>query len=55
MERMYIRVDRVTYDNDPPWPTEPDGSSDYTLRRKVAGDYGNDVINWEAATPSPGS
>jgi len=50
----YIRVDRVTYDDDPPWPPEPDGSSDYTLSREVAGNYGNDVINWQSAAPTPG-
>ena len=52
--RQYIRVDRVSYEDDPPWPTEPDGEGP-ALARKVPSDYGNDVINWKAATPSPGS
>ena len=46
-ERAYIRVDRVSYKDDPPWPTEPDNSNVYTLQREVASEYGNDVINWD--------
>ena len=55
--RQYIRVDRVVYDDDPPWPTEPDGPDNGTgasLSRIEAAEYGNDVANWEAAAPSPG-
>jgi hypothetical protein len=61
--RHYIRIDRVTYSDglhpeDCPggidlWPTQADGLGK-SLSRKEAGDYGNDVDNWEAATPSPG-
>jgi hypothetical protein len=61
--RHYIRIDRVTYSDgmhpeDVPggvdyWPTEADGLGK-SLSRKVPTDYGNDVANWEAATPSPG-
>ena len=61
--RYYIRIDRVTYsdglhpENVPGgvdlWPTEADGLGK-SLSRKVPADYGNDVINWEAAIPSPG-
>jgi len=50
----YIRVDRVVYDDDDPWPAEPDGDGDYSLTRIVPADYGNDVANWEAAEPTPG-
>ncbi len=63
-ERHYIRIDRVTYSDglhpeDCPggvdlWPREADGLGK-SLSRKVAGDYGNDVANWQAATPSPGT
>jgi hypothetical protein len=35
------------------WPQEADGGGK-SLLRKVPGDYGNDVINWEANDPSPG-
>ena len=61
--RQYIRIDRVTYSDglhpeDCPggvdlWPIEADGLGK-SLSRKVPKDYGNDVANWEAATPSPG-
>jgi len=37
-----------------PWPTGPDGGGD-SLHRAVPGNYGNDVGDWEANTPSPGS
>jgi hypothetical protein len=61
--RYYIRIDRVTYSDgshpeDCPggidlWPTEADGLGK-SLSRKVPAEYGNDVANWKAATPSPG-
>ena len=60
--RQYIRVDKVNYSDgshpvgDDPWPTEPDGDNGdgSSLSRKVPANYGNDVINWEADTPTPG-
>jgi hypothetical protein len=62
--RYYIRIDRVTYSDglhpeDCPggvdnWPTDADGRGK-SLSRKVSSDYGNDVANWQAATPSPGA
>ncbi|MHC4088650.1 MAG: lamin tail domain-containing protein, partial [Planctomycetota bacterium] len=62
--RQYIRIDRVNYSDglhpeDCPggvdyWPTEADGLGK-SLSRKVPTDYGNDVANWQAATPSPGT
>ena len=58
-ERYYIRVDRVNYSDgshpvgDDPWPTEADGVGS-SLARKVPTDYGNDVVNWEATSASPG-
>jgi hypothetical protein len=60
--RQYIRVDRVVYSDGShpavtggtdPWPTSPDGSGK-SLVRRVAGNYGNDVANWQASDPSPG-
>ena len=61
-ERYYIRVDRVKYSDGShpdgeipdPWPTAPDGDGD-SLDRIDDFAYGNDYINWQAATPSPGS
>jgi hypothetical protein len=62
--RHYIRIDRVNYSDglhpeDVPggvdlWPREADGLGK-SLSRKVSADYGNDVANWEAAIPSPGT
>ena len=43
----------MNYDNEAPWPTGPDGGGT-SLKRKVTTDYGNDVANWEAASPTPG-
>jgi hypothetical protein len=51
--RQYIRIDRVNYDDVAPWPTTPDGAGD-ALARKITTDYGNDVDNWQADSPSPG-
>jgi len=61
--RYYIRIDRINYsdgshpDNCPGgldlWPTEADGGGK-SLSRKVTTNYGNDVANWKAASPSPG-
>jgi hypothetical protein len=61
--RYYIRIDRVSYSDgshpeDCPggvdlWPVEADGSG-MSLSRKVPGDYGNDVANWQGAAASPG-
>lgn len=65
--KYYIRVDRVGYSDgahpqDCPggvdlWPISADGNGD-SLHQKTpdtpGANYGNDVINWEAAAPSPG-
>ena len=52
--RYYIRVDRVSYDDESPWPTEPDGlGQSLTKKANSLTLYGNDVINWQSATPSP--
>ncbi|MCK4291700.1 MAG: hypothetical protein KAY65_00780, partial [Planctomycetes bacterium] len=59
-ERYYIRVDRVNYSDgshpvgDDLWPTEADANGS-SLTRQIPTDYGNDVINWKAAFPSPGA
>ena len=51
---QYIRIDRVAYDDDFPWPTSPDGSG-ASLTRIAAHEYGNDFANWTAATANPGT
>jgi hypothetical protein len=61
--RYYTRIDRISYsDGSHPencpggvdlWPIEADGGGK-SLTRKVLTDYGNDPVNWIAASPSPG-
>jgi len=61
--RYYIRMDLVNYSDgshpqDCPggvdlWPVEADGGG-LSLSRRVSEEYGNDVANWQAASPSPG-
>jgi len=60
----YIRIDRVNYSDgshpeDCPggvdlWPTEADGGGK-SLTRINSNLYGNDVINWDANDPTPGT
>jgi len=52
----YIRVERVNYDDDAPWPSSTDGEGS-SLSRLVATDYGNDPANWRASVPggTPGA
>jgi hypothetical protein len=62
--RQWIRVDRVVYSDGShddefssgvdPWPVEADGGGS-SLSRLEPSEYGNDVANWQAAEPSPGS
>lgn len=49
----YILVDRVNYDNASPWPVTADGTG-LSLQRKTATGYGNDAVNWYAASPTAG-
>lgn len=51
--RHYIRIDRVVYNDAGDWPSTPDGGG-MSLTRINKTDYGNDPINWQAATPTPG-
>jgi hypothetical protein len=50
-----VRVDRVNYDDEAPWPTRPDGQGP-SLTRISSTAYGNDVSNWASDNPggSPG-
>ena len=52
--QQYIRIDRVNYDDEAPWPSQPDGGGSSLTRLHLL-DYGNDVINWHAASPTPGT
>ncbi len=49
----YVAVDQVDYSNAAPWPTGADGTGE-SLQRILGGAYGNDPINWRAASPTPG-
>ncbi len=49
----YIRADRVNYNDKAPWPESADGEGQ-SLHRVNLAEYGNDVINWQAGTPTPG-
>lgn len=51
---QYVRVDRINFDDALPWPASPDGGGP-SLTRISERDYGNDYINWMAATASPGA
>lgn len=58
--RYYILIDKVKYsDGSHPdgrpdlWPPQADGDG-FSLSRINPDGYGNDVINWQAAPPSPG-
>ena len=53
-DRYYIRMDRVSYTDELPWPEEADGEGD-SLQRIDNEAYGNDVVNWQAGSPSPGN
>lgn len=49
----YILVDKVKYSDAAPWPVAPDGAGQ-SLTRATLANYGNDPVNWTAATPTPG-
>ena len=50
----YIRVDRVGFTDSTPWPISADGRG-ASLNRVTAGDYGDDVANWQAGHGTPGA
>jgi hypothetical protein len=52
--RQWVRVDRVTYGDSVLWPAEADGNG-LSLTRIETSAYGNDVINWQASPPTPGT
>ena len=50
--RAFIVVDEVRYNDRAPWPSAADGSGS-SLQRMDAAAFGDDPINWLAATPTP--
>ncbi len=53
LDRFWIRAEQVNYDDEIPWPLEPDGTGK-VLSRIAPTIYGNDVTNWQTANPTPG-
>lgn len=57
----YIQTEKVSFSDgshpigNDPWPSAADGTIGYALHRRVSGDYGNDVANWQAGNPTPAS
>jgi hypothetical protein len=49
----YITVDEIRYNDRAPWAVGADGFGP-SLHKPVADDFGNEPLNWIAATPSPG-
>ncbi len=50
----YIVVDEATYDDQAPWPTEPDGNGP-SLERIDLRAYGNDPVNWRKSGNTGGT
>jgi hypothetical protein len=53
-ETGFILVDRVAYDDVPPWPVAADGDGPSLTRTAIAA-FGNFATSWQAADPTPGS
>jgi len=51
---IHVRVDRVRYDDDPPWPAAADGAGP-SLERVDPWAYGGDPANWKASTAPRGT
>ncbi|HKX61025.1 MAG TPA: lamin tail domain-containing protein [Verrucomicrobiae bacterium] len=52
-EVPYVLVERVRYFDTLPWPADADGTG-RSLQRVSDNQFGNDPINWTAASPTPG-
>lgn len=53
-EVPYVLVDNVRYSDTTPWPNAADGYGQ-SLQRIDTAAYGDDVVNWVAGGPTPGS
>jgi hypothetical protein len=51
---QYLAVDSILYDDQAPWPVEPDGNGP-SLERVYAWMYGNEPANWSASTITGGT
>lgn len=50
----YIPVEKVTYDDSVPWPTNNVDGGGWSLHRRSLTGYANDQTNWFAGEPNPG-
>src|SRR5439155_19284095 len=50
----YVLVDKVKYQNSPPWPTNLVDGFGASLSRVNPGAYGNDPTNWHSSPKTPG-
>ena len=50
----FVLVERVSYRATAPWPEGAAGGGDLSLQRRDATAFGNNPVNWIAATPTPG-
>jgi hypothetical protein len=50
----FIRVDKVNYTDRAPWPSTTDGTG-FSLQRRNPRTFGNEPLNWDGATPTPGT
>lgn len=51
---QYLAVDSILYDDQAPWPVEPDGNGP-SLERVYGRMYGNEPANWAASTLAGGT
>lgn len=49
----YVLVERVVYSPVAPWPAGADGTG-ASLQRMVSSGFGNEPVNWQAASPTAG-
>ncbi len=50
---VFVTMDEVRYNDRAPWPTAADGVGPSLQRQPVLA-YGNEPLNWRAASPTPG-
>ncbi len=51
----YVIADRVNYTDTAPWPNGAVDGGGLSLQRLAVNLYGNEPLNWVAATPTPGA
>ncbi|MGC3961266.1 MAG: lamin tail domain-containing protein [Verrucomicrobiota bacterium] len=51
----YVIADRVNYTDTAPWPSGAVDGGGLSLQRRAVNLYGNEPLNWVAASPTPGA